>query len=229
MGVSSLYLILYNVVQFFGWSYILALCALSVVKNQNFDGLYTADVELALKIFQTLALLEFFHALFGLVRSNAVQTLGQVFSRNYIVWLIVHQVPLAKDSPGIPLLLFAWSITECIRYPFYALQIMGSGVYAITWLRYTLFIVLYPMGVLGEMWTVYSAQPSILHSQTLSLSMPNKYNMAFSFYHLTWMQQFLWPLGLYQLYTYMLKQRSKVIGGAGSKTGAKAGAHVKSN
>ena len=58
-----------------------------------------------------------------------------------------------------------------------------------------MFIVLYPMGVLGEMWTVYSAQPLIRQNQILSLSMPNRANFAFSFYQATWMQQFLWPLG----------------------------------
>ena len=71
----------------------------------------------------------------GLVKSNVVQTFGQVFSRNYIVWLIVYQVPDAKYSPGIRLLLFAWSITEVVRYLFYALQVMGKSVYLVTWLR----------------------------------------------------------------------------------------------
>ncbi|XP_075264035.1 very-long-chain (3R)-3-hydroxyacyl-CoA dehydratase hpo-8-like [Convolutriloba macropyga] len=215
MSLSTSYLVFYNFVQFLGWSYILGLCGLSVFTNDGFKEMYTYEVEFALKIFQTLAFLEVVHALLGLVKSNAVQTLGQVFSRNYIVWLIVEQVPSAKSSPGIPLLLFAWSITEVVRYSFYALQVMGKGVYLITWLRYTMFIVLYPMGVLGEMWTVYSAQPLIRQNQILSLSMPNRANFAFSFYQATWMQQFLWPLGLYQLYTYMLRQRSKVIGGAG--------------
>ena len=60
-----------------------------------------------------------------------------------------------------------------------------------------MFLVLYPMGVAGEMWTVYSAQPEILKKDVLSVAMPNPYNIAFSFYYATWLQQLLWPLGLF--------------------------------
>ena len=214
MGLSTFYLVSYNIAQAVGWGYNLFLFAPGLAKGgPNVYNLYTSDVDKVLKVFQTLAFLEVLHAAFGVVKSNTVQTLAQVFSRVYILWLIIDKVPASKSSPGIPLLLVAWTLTEIVRYSFYALQILSSPVYVVTWLRYTLFIVLYPIGVLGEMWTVYSAQPVILEKAILSVAMPNIVNMSFSFYHMTWLQQILWPLGLYQLYTYMFRQRSKVLGG----------------
>ena len=214
MGLSTVYLVAYNILQLAGWGYILFLFAPQLANGgDNLYKLYSDDVDKALKVFQTLAFLEVFHAAIGIVKSNVVQTLVQVCSRVYIVWLIVDKVPASKSSPGIPLLLVAWTVTEIVRYSFYALQLVSCPVYVITWLRYTLFIILYPMGVLGEMWTVYSAQPVILEKAVFSAAMPNIANMSFSFYHITWLQQIIWPFGLYQLYTYMFKQRAKVIGG----------------
>ncbi len=43
--------------------------------------------------------------------------------------------------------LYAWSITEMIRYSFYAGGLLHMTPGVLTWLRYTLFIILYPIGV----------------------------------------------------------------------------------
>lgn len=46
-----------------------------------------------LKYFQTAAVLEVFHALFGLVRSSAFTVFKQVTSRIVVLWLVVWVVP----------------------------------------------------------------------------------------------------------------------------------------
>ena len=56
-------------------------------------------------------------------------------------------------------MLFAWTLTEIIRYSYYTLNLMNTNVGIITWLRYTLFIVLYPIGVTGELLCYYFALP----------------------------------------------------------------------
>lgn len=38
----------------------------------------------------------------------------------------------------------------CLRYPFYASEILGIRIEPLMWLRYTLWIPLYPLGVLFE-------------------------------------------------------------------------------
>jgi very-long-chain (3R)-3-hydroxyacyl-CoA dehydratase len=210
-ALSNGYLAAYNLLQVGGWTYILVL----MVKNflaGGLYGLYTAELETTLEIFQSLAILEFMHSLFGIVKSNAVQTLGQVFSRNYILWIIVDPFKAVRPSPAVPLFLTAWTLTEIVRYSFYFLSLVGNPLYLFTYLRYTLFIVLYPMGVAGEMLAVFYAQPEILQRKAFSVQMPNQANMSFDFYSVTWAFQFLWPLGLFQLYTYMLRQRKKALG-----------------
>lgn len=48
--------------------------------------------------------------------------------------------------------------------------------------RYTLFIVLYPMGVSGELLTIYAALPYVRRSGLYSISLPNKYNFSFDYH-----------------------------------------------
>lgn len=50
-------------------------------------------------------------------------------------------------------------------------------------LRYTLFIVLYPIGVTGELLCCYNALDYVKKMKIFTLAMPNKINFAFD-YHL---------------------------------------------
>lgn len=47
--------------------------------------------------------------------------------------------------------------------------------------RYTTFIVLYPIGVTGELLCLYAAQQEVAQTNLLSVSMPNKYNFIFNY------------------------------------------------
>lgn len=48
--------------------------------------------------------------------------------------------------------------------------------------RYTFFIVLYPMGVTGELLTIYAALPFVQKTGLYSVTLPNKYNFSFDYY-----------------------------------------------
>lgn len=66
------------------------------------------------------------HAAVGLVPSGVFVTLAQVYSRVFLVCgalLVSHG---AQTSPGLPLCILAWSITEIIRYLYYALNIIKA-------------------------------------------------------------------------------------------------------
>eukprot|EP00913_Durusdinium_trenchii_P020344 g19112.t1 len=56
----------------------------------------------------------------------------------------------------------AWSITEVVRYSYYALNTAGVQLSPLTWLRYSTFLLLYPAGVTGELGTVYTALPELV-------------------------------------------------------------------
>lgn len=48
--------------------------------------------------------------------------------------------------------------------------------------RYTFFLVLYPMGVMGELLTIYAALPYVQKTGLYSVTLPNKYNFSFDYY-----------------------------------------------
>jgi very-long-chain (3R)-3-hydroxyacyl-CoA dehydratase len=71
----------------------------------------------------------------GLVSSNALVTLFQVTSRVMVVCGVLIGVEGASESKGIHFLLFAWTVTEIIRYSFYAMGIFGISLYPLVWCR----------------------------------------------------------------------------------------------
>lgn len=55
--------------------------------------------------------------------------------------------------------MLAWSITEVVRYSFYACGLLGYEPYLLLYLRYTMFYVLYPVGAGSEAFLSYATLP----------------------------------------------------------------------
>ncbi|KHJ80199.1 tyrosine phosphatase-like protein, PTPLA [Oesophagostomum dentatum] len=210
MKPAQLYLFAYNAVQVLGWGIILLKTLYGLFERRSWPELYNS-VEVEVKIFQTLAILEIVHAAVGLVRSPVGTTAMQVWSRLLLVWPILYNCATARRSVGVPMLLTAWSVTEVIRYSFYALGLFGAVPSFLTWMRYTLFIVLYPLGVSGELLTLIGSLPEVAEKKYYTIEMPNPANMGFSFYAVLIISALMYIPGFPQLYLYMFAQRKKVL------------------
>lgn len=81
----------------------------------------------------------------------------QVFSRYAIVWGVTDLFPSLAASPVYSSMLVAWSVTEVIRYSYFALTLSGWQPAALHWLRYHAFFVLYPLGISSEAWLIWCA------------------------------------------------------------------------
>ncbi|KZC07431.1 PREDICTED: very-long-chain (3R)-3-hydroxyacyl-CoA dehydratase 2 [Dufourea novaeangliae] len=213
-SVGVLYLKTYNLTLVFGWAYIL-LKYLQSDFTSTVDSNLWHNVKWPVIIFQHAALLEIIHAIVGLVKSNPVLTIFQVFSRIIIVDGVLLATPesYAASSIGLPLALLAWSITEIIRYLYYFMNLNECTPYVLTWLRYTLFLVLYPTGVTGELLCAYAAtQYAKSHPEAWSYTLPNSWNFTFSYYCIlvTIMLSYI-PL-FPQLFFHMVAQRHKILG-----------------
>ena len=97
------------------------------------------------------------------------------------------------------MLTFAWSITEIVRYLYYALHTLAFEPSLLVWLRYSTFVILYPLGTAGELITIYS-----------SVAVLNQIRENAGF--IMFLVMAIYPFGFYMLYTYMWRQRSKVLG-----------------
>lgn len=151
------------------------------------------------------------HASTGIVPSNPVITTFQVLSRVMVVVGVVMATPTGKVSPGLPLALLAWSVTEIIRYGYYAFNLVGAVPSLLVMLRYTTFIILYPIGVTGELLCFYWAQDYARTEKVWSFEMPNKYNFTFSYLYFLWFVMLLYIPLFPQMYLHMFAQRKKVL------------------
>ncbi|XP_075008962.1 very-long-chain (3R)-3-hydroxyacyl-CoA dehydratase 2 isoform X2 [Calonectris borealis] len=147
----------------------------------------------------------------GIVPSSVVLTAFQVMSRVFLTWAVTHSVKEVQTEDSVLLFVMAWTITEIIRYSFYTFSLLNHLPYLIKWARYTLFIVLYPMGVSGELLTIYAALPFVRQSGLYSISLPNKYNFSFDYYTFLILVMISYIPIFPQLYFHMLHQRRKVL------------------
>jgi hypothetical protein len=67
----------------------------------------------------------------------------------------------ARSSSAYSLMVLAWSITEVVRYAFYALNLLNLVPQPLTYLRYSTFLALYPLGAGAEAWSSFVTLPSL--------------------------------------------------------------------
>ena len=152
----------------------------------------------------------------GVVRAPIFTTAMQVASRLLLMWAVVYPFPNATTSSIFyTSMLLAWSLTEVIRYFYFALSLSrsagsgssGAGVADppvpdwFTILRYSTFLVLYPMGISSEVRLIYLAAATPGAAETLHPLYPYALYVVLAIY----------VPGSYILYTHMLAQRRKVL------------------
>uniref|UniRef100_A0A3P9NPZ7 Very-long-chain (3R)-3-hydroxyacyl-CoA dehydratase n=1 Tax=Poecilia reticulata TaxID=8081 RepID=A0A3P9NPZ7_POERE len=174
------------------------------IQKGTHKGLYRS-IARTLKFFQTFALVE-------IVRTSVIVTGVQVCSRIYMVWFITSSIrQKIQNEESVILFLVVWTVTEITRYSYYTFNLLHHLPYFIKW-AYNFFIVLYPLGVVGELLTIYAALPFVRRSGMYSMRLPNKYNVSFDYYYfliIVMLSYIPFP----QLYLHMLRQRRRVLHG----------------
>lgn len=154
--MSKPYLIFYSFASAAGWAYVLLICLKNIFAGTTSTTLWD-EVNLPLKIVQTAACLEVIHSLVGIVSSSWIVSLMQVFSRVWVLWAIMDVAPPAQTTIFFVMACTSWALVEVPRYLYYALNLLDSVPYPIFWLRYSLFAILYPTGITGELGCSYYA------------------------------------------------------------------------
>ena len=71
----------------------------------------------------------------GLVPSAVMTTLMQVYSRVFVVWVLVEGVAGVHENVGLLIVSYAWAITEVIRYAYYFFSLLDFVPYSLVWCR----------------------------------------------------------------------------------------------
>ncbi|QLL33827.1 hypothetical protein HG536_0F01520 [Torulaspora globosa] len=155
------FLPLYNFLSALSWGFILY-NVVSIFPKVGQPQFYS-DTKQFVTYIQCGAVIEILNSALGIVRSPLLTTCAQVASRLLVVLGIFQCVPDTEAAKTIlyVTLLTAWSITEVVRYLFYfcTLCFKNGPPVPLTFLRYNLFLVLYPLGVASELLIIHSALP----------------------------------------------------------------------
>ncbi|KAF3385479.1 hypothetical protein F1880_001726 [Penicillium rolfsii] len=196
-GIKRIYLLIYNTLCAALWLHIFATVIFTRVSSPDISDVYKY-VEPWARFAQTLTIAEIIHAACGITRSPVFTTFTQVFARSTQVWAVNYAFPaMTSSSRAYEAMLLAWSTADVIRYSYFATMFAGfENTAVLKWLRYSLFVVLYPVGIGSEWWLMYSSTKFTGNIAVLGI--------------------FYFFLGLYapgsvMMYKYMLKQRRKVL------------------
>ncbi|KAK4123538.1 PTPLA-domain-containing protein [Parathielavia appendiculata] len=198
VGPKKVYLILYNTASAIAWATILGRAA--VVLRWRGPFFVPLVVDNFARITQTCALMEVLHALTGVVPAPVFTTVMQVASRLFLMWAVCWPFPQLNASVFYSSMLCAWSLTEVIRYTYFALKQVEAVPGWLHWLRYSAFLVLYPVGISSEV--AMTLQAAFGPASALA----SWYPYALAAVMLSYIP------GSFILYTHMLKQRKKYLG-----------------
>ncbi|ODQ80020.1 hypothetical protein BABINDRAFT_36251 [Babjeviella inositovora NRRL Y-12698] len=159
-----------------------------------------------LLVIETLALVELYNAAAGIVKSSVFTTFIQLYARFSIIWGLLYPFSdsdFNNSTSCYYYMVVAWSVTEVIRYNYYAANMIFQGEpgKVLTWLRYNTFLVMYPLGLFCEVSILLGNFPDFVAALGGSRA------AELFFYTLL----LLYIPGFSLLYGHMLKQRKKIM------------------
>lgn len=210
VGLKKGYLFMYNLVQFLGFSWIFVnmTVRLFILGQDSFYDTFhtTADM---MYFCQMMAVLEVINPLLGLVKTGFFPAMIQVAGRNVILFVIFGSLEDMQNKPVVFFVFYLWSTIEIFRYPFYMLACIGTDWKLLTWLRYSLWIPLYPLGVVAEAVAVIQSLPIFDETRLFSFPLPAALGHSLSFSYTLQLYLVLMFLGLFINFRHLYKQRRR--------------------
>ncbi|CAG4934822.1 unnamed protein product [Colias eurytheme] len=177
---KKVYLIIYNLFQFIGFTYVLSVMGVRYAKLEYDSVPDTYEhVGSAMKFLQLMMFLEVMHPLFGYTKGSPLVAFLQIGGRAFVLFAMIESEPRMQTKPVVFYLFAMWSLIEVVRYPFYIAQLYNKNFYFLTWLRYSMWIPLYPLGILCEAIVILRNLPYFEETGRFTVSLPNEWNFAF--------------------------------------------------
>ena len=133
-----------NVLSFSGWLFLVIHVGAQLFMDPV--GFRIANISLdvlVLRIVQTFQLMDMLLILIGKSQGNIVAAFFQILGRMSVLWIYISE---ETDPLKFGIVVLMWSIADANRYLYYLFKHP-----ILTVLRYNSFIILYPLGVYGEM------------------------------------------------------------------------------
>lgn len=214
MDRRTIYLFLYNLYQFVSFLYIIVVLSI----EWNRDGLTLAGqngfktVGMFMKTSQMMQYFEVLYALVGYTNGSPLFPFLQVTGRNFVLFAYINAEERIQTKPIVLCLFIVWASVEVVRYPYYIISLLKREIGLLTWLRYSVYVILYPLGFMCEGLVLLVGVHYLEDKGRFSIRLPNKYNFAFDLLYFTkfYMIFVLLP-GLYVVMNHMTKLRQKKL------------------
>ncbi|XP_057691753.1 very-long-chain (3R)-3-hydroxyacyl-CoA dehydratase isoform X2 [Corythoichthys intestinalis] len=210
ISLKTVFLFTYNLVQFLGYSWIfvnMTIRLLTFGQDSFYDTFHT--ISGVMFFCQIFAAIEVLNAAFGVVRTGVIPTVIQLFGRNFILFIIFGCLEEMQNKPVVFFVFYPWSAIEIFRYPFYMLECFNTEWKLLTWLRYSLWIPLYPLGALAEAVAVIQSIPIFDESNLFSIPLPKAIGTSVKFSYVLRVHLALLFLGLFINFRHLYKQRQR--------------------
>ncbi|KAL0271615.1 UNVERIFIED_CONTAM: hypothetical protein PYX00_008652 [Menopon gallinae] len=211
---KKVYLVFYNLFQFIGFVYVLTVIGIRYFRSGplSMEGTYE-NTGTVMKLCHLFMWLEVLHPIFGYTKNTVLAPLMQVFGRCTILFVMVEAEPRMQTKPVIFYLFIIWSLVEVVRYPYYIAQLNKIEIGFLTWLRYTIWIPLYPLGILCEGIIILRNIPYFEETMKFTVSLPNSWNFAFHFPTVmkTYLLLLFFP-AMCMMMSHMYKDRVRKLG-----------------
>lgn len=200
-SVVYLYMLCYNMVFIMGWT--LVACKLfylfSVHGFTHGSSLAFRDAGLIVVYMQWLVWMDIVHIIIGVVPPSTINPLllvhCKVLRRFHILIIALAFVSEVQNHWAVALLFVQWGLLDLIRYPFYVLNMLNRCPSFLKWLRYSEFIVLYPLSFVSEMYLWWLMLPYIYEKQLHSWAgLRNLFPILSHYYFYCLLLYLLWRL-----------------------------------
>ena len=128
-------------------------------------------------------------------------TLVEIGLRVVIVWYGMVMFSVLRDGYIFLILFPIWSIAEISRYLFYVTKYLNIQHWTLTHFRYSLSILLYPIGAIADCSTTY-----LFHSKIIETPILTRYDVYTMYFGII-----MFPIGFPFMYGHLISQRRKVL------------------
>ncbi|KAM8985236.1 very-long-chain (3R)-3-hydroxyacyl-CoA dehydratase 4 isoform 2-T2 [Ara ararauna] len=167
----STYLFMYDLMQFCGHSWIFTNM---IIRFMSFGK------GLVMRLCQLLSVLEILHILIGIDKSRLFPRVLQITERIIVLFVVINSQEEVQGKYIVCVLFFLWNVLDVVRYTYNMLARMGIYYLPLTWLNFSLCILLYPLSVLAKAFAICVSLPYFESFGTYSIKL--LFPFAFSIY-----------------------------------------------
>lgn len=228
MKVKDAYLTAYNGALLYIWARCLAgLTSHYISHPRHLCGTAAVGLRWA-RLGQAISSVEIVHSAVGLAGGGIAAAVIQALGRGVVLFALIPYVSTGAIPCSVTgTLVVAWALGDVFRYAFYISTILSRNIdppYILLRARYSLFLVLYPVGMTAEWLCYYLSLEEVRNIGLHKIELPNSWNFSFDF--ALWNTAVLASYAYFApyMYLYMMKQRRRKLGAPKASTATRSAA-----